>query len=121
MKLNALFALALTLTLSIANAGEKTQWTCLSADKSVSLVIAYDEGAYVAEGLVTVANIRVPMPCTSNETHSAFLCLENNDQVERLGAAIGSAAEGEFSGYVLIHNKVTGVQKFADVTCSKTI
>lgn len=121
MKLHAFIMLALTLSLSVASANEQTQWSCFSEDKSVSLVITHDEGAYVANGLVTVANIQVPMPCISNETHSSYTCLENNDQVERLGAVIGSAVEGEFSGYVIIHNRVNGIQKLADVTCPKTI
>lgn len=120
MKFNFLIASALLFSISSINAAETTEWTCLSADKSVSLVITHEESSYTAEGLVTVANIRVPMPCTSNETGAAFMCLENNDQVERLGAAIGSSAENEFSGYVFIHNKVAGIQKFANVECTKT-
>ncbi|MEA9357800.1 hypothetical protein SHI21_16330 [Bacteriovorax sp. PP10] len=113
------FLIAATLLLiSSVNAAENTEWTCLSADKSVSLVINHEESSYTAQGLVTVANIRVPMPC--QVTGAAFMCLENTDQAERLGAAIGATAEGQFSGYVYIHNKVNGFQKFADITCTKT-
>lgn len=114
------FLIAATLLLSIASvsAAQKTEWTCFSADKSVSLVISHEEPSYTAQGLVTVATIQVPMPC--QVTGAAFLCLENTDQTERLGAAIGESEEGQFSGYVYIHNKVTGFQKFADVTCTKT-
>lgn len=113
------FLIAATfLLISSAHAAENTEWTCLSADKSVSLVINHEESSYTAQGLVTVANIRVPMPC--QVTGAAFMCLENNDQVERLGAAIGATQEGQFSGYVFILNKATGFQKFADVTCTKT-
>jgi hypothetical protein len=118
MKLTFLMAATLLLSISSAGAAENTEWTCLSADKSVSLVINHEESSYVAEGLVTVANIRVPMPC--QVTGAAFMCLENTDQVERLGAAIGEITEGQFVGYVFILNKVTGFQKFADVTCTKT-
>lgn len=121
MKFNFLIASLLLLSISSVHAAEKTQWTCLSANKTVSIVITHAEGAYVAEGLVTIVNIQVPMPCTSNATHSAYVCMENNDQVERLGAVIGSSVEGQFSGYVLINNKLMGIQKFADVTCTKTI
>lgn len=120
MKFNFLIASVFLLSISSISAAENTVWTCLSADKSVSLVLTHEESSYTAEGLVTVANIRVPMLCTSNQTGAAFVCLENTDQVERLGAAIGSTKEDEFSGYVFIHNKVTGIQKFADVECTKT-
>ena len=118
MKLTFLMTATLLLAISSANAAENTEWTCLSADKSASLVINHEESSYTAEGLVTVANIRVPMPC--QVTGAAFMCLENTDQVERLGAAIGEITEGEFIGYIFILNKVTGFQKFADVTCTKT-
>lgn len=121
MKLTFLMAATLLLSISSVNAAGNTEWTCLSTDKSVSLVITHEESSYIAQGLVTVANIRIPMPCTSNETGSAFMCIENNDQVERLGAAIGSTAENEFSGYVFIHNKfAAGIQRFANVECTKT-
>jgi hypothetical protein len=34
-------------------------------------------------------------------------------------AALSFDSNNELSGFVLINNKVTGIQKFADVTCLK--
>lgn len=121
MKLNFVIAVLLSLTVHAVSASETNIWSCESADKSVSLMIAHTESSYTADALVTVAGtIRVPMPCTLTPTKMAFICLENNDQVERLGAALSLDANNDLSGSILIHNKVTGIQKFSDITCLKS-
>lgn len=120
MKLNFVIAALLSLTIQTASASETTIWSCESADKSVSLMMAHTDSSYTADAMVTVAGtIRVPMPCTLTPTKMAFVCLENNDQIERLGAALSLDLNNDLSGFILINNKVTGIQKFADVTCLK--